>query len=297
MKHIALFFLCTFLLAGSVFAYESMHAPQGFVFDSADLLSAEDELSLEVTLSSFERDTRHEIAVVTVTSLDGRTIEGYAAELFSEFGIGQKNADNGVLLLVAPNDRKVRIEVGYGLEGVLTDAQSHSIIQNAILPFFRRDDYSKGIHTGLDAIMKVTQGEYVPSNIALYDSSFLKVLGYALLALFVIISIPLILFSSKPLAGGILAGIMGVMYFFTWFKSNVGGSGIHALIYIGGVGLLGYGIHRVVYSFKGVKKLQKKIKKKADAGYFAFMGINSSDDFKGGFGGGSSGGGGATGSW
>ena len=274
-----------------------MHTPQGFVFDNVDLLSAEDEMSLEATLTSFEKDTRHEIVVVTVASLDGQTIEEYASELFSEFGIGQKNADNGVLLLVAPLERKVRIEVGYGLEGVLTDAQSHSIIQNAILPFFRQNNYEKGIRLGVDGIMRATQEEYVPADVALYDVSFLKILGYALLALFFIISIPLILFSSKPLAGGLLAAIMGLMYFFTWLRSDVGGSGIHAIMYTAGVGLIGYGIHALLNSFKGVKKVQKKIKKKADAGYFAFMGINSSDDFKGGFGGGSSGGGGATGSW
>src|SRR5688572_33269944 len=97
--------------------------PSGHVNDFAQVLTEDDRVYLENFLRSIERDTTAEVVVATVTSLDGMTIEEYANRLFADWGIGKRQRDNGVLLLVAPNDREVRIEVGYGLEGTIPDGR------------------------------------------------------------------------------------------------------------------------------------------------------------------------------
>src|SRR3990170_5163094 len=120
-------------------------APIGYVNDFAGVLSQEMENSLEDRLSSFTASTSNEIAVVTLSSLEGETVEGAAVKLFEEWGIGDKDKDNGVLLLVAINDRQMRIEVGYGLEPVLTDSRSGNIIRDQITPLFKAGNYEGGI--------------------------------------------------------------------------------------------------------------------------------------------------------
>lgn len=154
------FFLSFFLAAQTVSAF-SLPDYKGFVNDFADILTDAEEQNLTQTLVSFEKETSHEIAVVTVTSLEEITIEEYATELFGKWGIGKKDADNGVLLLVAPNEREVRIEVGYGLEGVLTDAISSEIINDVIVPAFKAGQFWNGIKNAVDTITKVTKGEIV----------------------------------------------------------------------------------------------------------------------------------------
>ena len=127
-------------------------ALSGRVVDQARLLSPEREAELTETLAALERDTSDQVVVVTVNSLEGHEIEDYGYQLGRAWGIGQKDGDNGVLLIVAPEERKVRIEVGYGLEPVLTDALSALIIQNRILPPFRTGGYEEGITQGVAAI-------------------------------------------------------------------------------------------------------------------------------------------------
>src|SRR6185295_16176706 len=108
--------------------------------------------SLEQQLSEFEHSTSNEIAVVTVPSLEGDTIEDYAVRLFKEWGIGKKGKDNGILILVAPNERKVRMEVGYGLEPQLTDGMAGQIIRENMTPYFRQAQYGQGIIAAIEAI-------------------------------------------------------------------------------------------------------------------------------------------------
>ena len=122
--------------------------PVGKVNDFAGLLTADDRTALEAQLADLERATSAEVAVVTVTSTNGRPIEDYAAALFAEWGIGKKDADNGVLVLVASADRAMRIEVGYGLEGILPDGLAGAVIRETFLPNFRKDDYRRGIIDG-----------------------------------------------------------------------------------------------------------------------------------------------------
>jgi len=124
----------------------------GRVIDHGDLVSDTKELALAAKLEALERDTTDQVVVVTVPDLQGYEIEDYGYQLGRAWGIGQAQKNNGVLLIVAPRERKVRIEVGYGLEPVLTDALSALIIQNEILPSFREGQFERGIEQGVDAI-------------------------------------------------------------------------------------------------------------------------------------------------
>lgn len=131
----------------------------GRVVDEAGLLSASERQSLDATLQKFEQATGNQVVVVTLRSLQGVPIEDYGYQLGRAWGIGRAGKNDGVLLIVAPKERKVRIEVGYGLEGALTDAQSRLIIEQFILPAFRSGQYGPGIVAGTGAILKVLQAE------------------------------------------------------------------------------------------------------------------------------------------
>ncbi len=127
-------------------------ALSGRVVDQADLLDAATEARLTQKLEALERDTRDQLVVVTVPDLQGYEIEEYGYRLGRAWGIGQRETDSGALLIVAPTERKVRIEVGYGLEPILTDAFSAQVIQTRVLPAFRQGDFQQGVANGVDAI-------------------------------------------------------------------------------------------------------------------------------------------------
>jgi uncharacterized protein len=135
----------------------------GRVVDDAGVLSASTQSSLTEMLAEHERATGEQIVVVTLPSLQGLTIEDFGYQLGRTWGIGQKGKNNGALLIVAPKEHKVRIEVGYGLEGTLTDATSRTIIERTILPNFRRGDFNAGVIAGTTSILKVLRGEPLAS--------------------------------------------------------------------------------------------------------------------------------------
>lgn len=130
------------------------------VTDLAGILSPSEEARLEENLMVFENETSNQIAVLIINSLDGESIEQYSIQVVDQWQLGTAQKDNGVLLLIAVQDRQVRIEVGYGLEGVLTDLISFQIIRNVIAPPFRNGNYYAGIDQGLRAIMMTTKNEY-----------------------------------------------------------------------------------------------------------------------------------------
>jgi len=144
------------LFAAPAFAQPGPTFPplSGRVVDNGDLISDAKEQALADRLAALERDTTNQLVVVTVPDLQGYEIEDYGYQLGRAWKIGQAGKNNGVLLIIAPNERKVRIEVGYGLEGELTDALSALIIQNDILPSFKEGFYERGIEQGVDAIDK-----------------------------------------------------------------------------------------------------------------------------------------------
>ena len=131
----------------------------GRVTDEAGLLSAADKADIESQLAALEQTSTDQLAVVTIKSLEGYSIEDYGIGLARKWGIGQKGKDNGILLIVAHNDRKVRIEVGRRLEPMMTDTMSTLIIENAIVPKFRRGDFAGGIKDGVRDIKTVLLGD------------------------------------------------------------------------------------------------------------------------------------------
>jgi uncharacterized protein len=131
----------------------------GYVNDFAGLMDAASTSDLETLISGVEKGTGAEIAVVTIDSLEGITIEEYAVELFEYWGIGKTDEDNGILILVALLDREVRIEVGYGLEGVITDLEAGRIIDDIIVPNFKEENYNRGIYDAVVTISNQIYGE------------------------------------------------------------------------------------------------------------------------------------------
>lgn len=127
----------------------------GRVVDAANLLTSGERRALTVKLVNFEARTRHQFVLVTTPSLGGMSIEGYGLALGNGWGIGRRGVDDGVLLIVAPQERKVRIEVGKGITTILTDGQAAAIIDNQILPAFRSGRFAEGIARGADAIIAV----------------------------------------------------------------------------------------------------------------------------------------------
>jgi uncharacterized protein len=143
--------LCTVVTAFAL----TFPALTGRVVDQANIIPAETRSAIEQKLVDLESKSGIQLVVATVTSLEGQEIEPYANQLFRSWKLGEKSKNNGVLLLVAPNERRVRIEVGYGLEGTLTDALSKVIITNAITPRFKTGDFGGGISRGVDDIITV----------------------------------------------------------------------------------------------------------------------------------------------
>lgn len=131
----------------------SFPALTGRVVDAANLLSPADETTLTAQSAALERRTGYQFVIATVASLGGHRIEDYTLHLANHWGIGRKHIDDGVVLLVAPHERKVRIEVGYGLEKTVTNAEAAHIIDADILPFFRKGEMTMGIVHGADAIV------------------------------------------------------------------------------------------------------------------------------------------------
>ncbi|GAA5109233.1 YgcG family protein [Bartonella jaculi] len=152
-------FICSLYLVaalGSIACSQTKFPPlTGYVNDVAHLLDNATKENLTKKLAALEEKTGDQIVLVTLPTLSGSDIETYSNSLFRTWGLGQKQLNNGVLLVIVPNERIVRIEVGYGLEGELTDALSSVIINNFVVPNFREGNYQKGIVEAVDAIIKV----------------------------------------------------------------------------------------------------------------------------------------------
>ena len=177
----------------------------GRVVDQAELLDATTEARLSQQLAAHEQATSEQVVVVTVSNLQGLPIEDFGYQLGRHWGIGQKGKDNGVLLLVARDERKVRIEVGYGLEGMLTDAQASLIIQQQLLPAFKRGAYAEGISAGVNAILQVLGGQPLKASAPAAGSAW----GTALFMLMLMIVVVLMLGHLDLVIPFLLAGGSG----------------------------------------------------------------------------------------
>ena len=195
----------------------------GRVVDSANIIPQAVSDQITAKLAALESKSGIQLVVATVNSLEGDEIEPYANALFRAWGLGEKQKNNGVLLLVAPNEHKVRIEVGYGLEGTLTDALSKIIITNAMAPRFKTGDYGGGIERGVDDIITVlttdsSEWEKRPDLRIVHNDTTLDDLGpWIALALFVFIFFML---TPPRERGNLLSFLLGML-----MNSGRGGGG------------------------------------------------------------------------
>ncbi len=232
--------------------------PPKLVTDAANVLSPEQKDILEAKLVAIDDSSSNQIAVVLIKTLNDYPIEEYATKLFRDWGIGNKKTNNGILLIAAIDDRKIRIEVGYGLEGAIPDITTASIIRNDIVPNFKVGDYFHGIDLATTSIAKAAVGEY---KVKREKPSGGSGSGKSIFTFLIILIIVIAMVSGGRGGGGGLMsrrGVGGIAETLFWTSLLSGGGGRGG----GGSGWGG-----------------------GDSGGF------------GGFGGGSSGGGGASGSW
>ena len=271
----------------AVFAYVSPGQPMGFVNDFVGVLNAQQRSALEEKISSFSKTYGNEISVAIVSDLGGDYIENYAVKLFQEWGIGKKGLDNGALILVAVNDREMRIEVGYGLEGSLTDAQTNYIVNNIMKPAFQAGNYYAGIDGAADKIISATQGEIIPSEQSSSGGLGFPAEDLFFFVIFILMILASILGQSKSWwAGGALGGVIGVIIGFIKGFLFFGLFSILALVPLG-----------LLFDFM-VSKSYAKHKALGTIPWWIGRGRGPGGGGGfGGFGGGRSGGGGSSGHW
>lgn len=270
-----LWFPALCLLIGVSAALAAVPKPSGYVTDEAGLLTAQQIASLNQTLSEYELRTSNQIVILTVKSLEGRDIESYSMAVAEAWKPGQKGKDNGAILVIAPAERKMRIEVGYGLEGVLTDARSAQIIRNILAPHFRTGDYYGGIVGAVTSMEAAIGGEFAAEHPSRQPVSFF---------------LPLLLVI------GFVAGLVGLIH---WMAGAAAGgllaAGLQLLTGFGGLGLvpavlLGVFCGAVV---SWLVKLWFRLDWVPDRhGWSSRSGFGRGGGFGGGFGGGGFGGGG-----
>ncbi|PJZ47278.1 TPM domain-containing protein [Leptospira brenneri] len=282
------------------------------VMDETWTLSPGFIVALENKLRDHESKTSNQVAVLVVSSLEGEVLEEYSLKVAETWRLGQKNKDNGVLLFIALNDRKLRIEVGYGLEGSLTDVLCHHIIEKQIKPYFKKGDFESGIQNGVNAILNAIEGSYTippPEDFShLGPLSFLGELSGAHLEMPIIMRIILTIFvlfvlsiftyvaANAPYVGWFLYFFL--FPFWSLFPTAIHGANVGAsvfLTYVVGVGL--YKLYHLLTPHG--RKRMKKGTFGGSRGSGSSRGWSSSGGSSGGFrgGGGSFGGGGSSGSW
>lgn len=202
--HLLLALFACLLMAWPLHA-QTFPALSGRVVDAANILTPEAKARIEAKSAAIEQQTGAQLVVATVPDLQGYPIEDYGYRLGRQWGIGQKDKNNGVILLVAPNERRVRVEVGYGLEPILTDALSSVIIQQQILPRFRTGDMAGGVEAGFNAIAR--QVELPPAeaqkNVAAANAQAQQPEGFPIGLLFFLLFLGLWIFiASRRTRGG-----------------------------------------------------------------------------------------------
>ncbi len=293
------------LLPFIAMAYTSPGIPQGYVSDFAHVMTASDIQTINGKLTAFESSTGDQIAVVTVPTIGtDETIETYATKLFAEWGIGKKKSDNGILILIATDDRQVRIEPGYGLEGNITDIVSNSIIQQVMIPAFKTGDYSAGISGAVDAVTGVISNspdaeQYLNASTANRGNGFQgsgsQVNYFALffIGIMVLNILARILGKTKSWwLGGVIGAIIGSIIGLIWGFVSIGIISIIILTILG-----------LIFDFIVSKNPPGSGTGKGGGVWPIFFGGGSGGSGLGGgggfggFGGGMSGGGGASGRW
>lgn len=232
-----------------VFAAALMPVPAltGHVIDQTGTLSAEQKASLEQTLTAFEARKGSQLAVLIIASTAPEEIEPYALRVAEQWKLGRKKIDDGAVLVVAKNDRSLRIEVGYGLEGALTDATSKRIISEIITPRFKLQDYSGGIAAGVEQIIRVIDGEPLPGPSQAPIRGLDSIGQYAPILFVLVIAVggPLRATLGKVPGALVAGGVIGVVAWFVVGLLSVavvaGVIGLLLTLLSGGMGGHGFG--------------------------------------------------------
>jgi len=287
---------------------------QGRVTDDAELLSTSVRQRIGAKLEAHEVETGNQVAVLTVPTLEGESIEGFAIRVFEAWQLGRYENDDGVLLIVAPQDRRMRIEVGYGLESDLTDLEAGRIIRNIMAPRFKANDFDGGIEQGVNAIIAQLSGEAslprndpsVKSKKPFFEGPNLSIVERLLFGAFIFGIIGLF-----TVIGVLTPGVGWFLYFFLipfWAMFPIIVVGTTGAMILLGIYLVAYPTVKIFLGrTKWYAKARHQLKTKGSArigGFTITSGGSSSGGWSssgssGGFsgGGGSSGGGGASGSW
>jgi len=268
----------------------SYPSAKGFVNDFADLYSNDFEAKLTSKLSEFEKNTKGEIAVLTIKNLEGEPIEDYAVKIFEKWKIGKEKDDNGILLLISKDDREVRIEVGYGFEQYINDARAGDIIRNDIVPEFRNLDYEKGTEKATDSLIAYIGNKDVAPAAKLSDKESIPFWVIVMGIYFIGTYLGSFLGRTKAIwPGGVIGAIIGLV--------------IGAIIstYVVGIIIAIFGgLFGLFLDFILSKNYQVRKAKGLPTTFWGsgggFSGGSGRSSFSG-FGGGSSGGGGASGRW
>jgi len=258
------------------------------IVDQTRTLTTEQQQSLAKIIATEQASGGNQIGVLMISSLQGESIEDYSIKVAREWGIGSKEKNNGVLLLIAKDDHRLRIEVGYGLEGALTDVQSGRIIRGQITPQFKAGNYYAGIKQGIESIIKAIHGE---AEAATPSSEDLSSVWEALLFFGFILSwvVSMLARTKSWWAGGVFGAVIGVI---VGLLSGYIFMGVISAIILAGLGLLFDKLISANY--------QTHARRGNSPSWWAggpFIGGGRSGGGFGGFGGGGFGGGGASGSW
>jgi uncharacterized protein len=264
--------------------------PVGHVNDFGEMLSDSFQQELETDLQNFEKETTAEVVVVTVETLGDTYLEDYAVELFEQWGIGKKEKDNGLLILIAEKEREIRIEVGYGLEPIITDARAGRIIREQMTPNFKKDDYDKGVKLAVEqAKGLIRSGEPPPETEKTQETSSSGFIWLVVGTIFLFYLSAFWARSKRIWPGGAVGGVLGTL---------LGLAGESSAIVL----LLLFGFFGFFLDWLLSKNYKKRKKAKKPTSFFKSWGgfssgSRSSGGGFGGFSGGSSGGGGASGGW
>jgi len=293
-------FLAAVLFAASAGALAAAPAPDpneipvpkltAHVVDLTGTLTADERASLDAKLVEFERARGSQVAVLLVPSIGSEAIEDFATRVTDQWQLGRKGVDDGVLLVVAKEQRKLRIQTGRGVQGTLTDALSKRIVSDVIAPRFRSGDFAGGLDAGVDAIIKAVEGEELPLPEVRKSGHRVESLGS-------LSNLLLFAFFLVPVVGMILRGLVG-RFFGAGLTSGI--TGLAAWLVLGslGIGILAALIAFIIVLFSG-SGIGRGIGPGIGGGFGGFGGGGFSGGGGGGFsgGGGSFDGGGASGNW
>lgn len=305
MKHfkllisITLFALSFLFISSRVLALDVPKTPTDIpIVDQTNTLSTEQKSALAATIASERTKSSNQIAILMIPSLEGDSLEDYSINVARKWGIGTSEKNNGVLFLIVKNDRKLRIEVGTGLEGALTDSKSSQIMRYRITPEFKKGNYYEGIKSGLDGIILAIHNEYDATSSPSGAKSFMDDFGdmifnFGFFLLFIPIFITSVLARSKSwwlggMFGAVIGLIIGALTSFIF-------TGVIAIIVLTILGLL---FDRAISNnYRASKDAGHAPSWWAGGNFGSGSGSGSSGGGFGGFGGGSFGGGGSSGSW